>query len=105
VEDAGPQWEKRFYHLVASHPNYRVLAQSDELPVWLRPRQDYSLWNRNNLWILHNAIAIAGKNITLIALWNGQGGDGPGGTEDMVREVEKLKARTMIIDTRVEFGL
>jgi tetratricopeptide (TPR) repeat protein len=105
VKDSGPQWEKRFYDLVASHPKHRVLAGSDELPVWLRPRRDYSLWNRNNLWMLHNAIAIASKNITLIALWNGQGGDGTGGTEDMVRKVEKLKARTMIINTKEEFGM
>ena len=55
--------------------------------------------------MLHNAIALAGKNITLIALWNGQGGDGPGGTEDMLKEVEKLKARTIIIDTKEEFRL
>ena len=32
VKDAGPDWEKRFYDLVASHPNYRVLAEEDELP-------------------------------------------------------------------------
>jgi hypothetical protein len=53
----------------------------------------------------HNAIAVGGRNIILIALWNGQGGDGPGGTEDMMRQVEKLRARIIIIDTRKEFGL
>jgi hypothetical protein len=105
VEDSGPQWEKRFYDLVANHPDRRVLGESDELPVWLRSKANYDLWKRNNLWMLHNAIALAGKNIALIALWNGQGGDGPGGTEDMLKEVEKLKARTMIIDTKVEFRL
>jgi hypothetical protein len=96
---------KRFYDLVASHPDYRVLAEKDELPVWLRSRPNYDLWKRNNLWMLHHAIALAGMNITLIALWNRQGGDGPGGTEDMVQEVEKLNARTIIIDTKAEFGL
>ena len=105
VEDSGPQWEKRFYDLVANHPNRRVLSESDKLPVWLHSKPNYDLWRRNNLWMLHNAIALAGKNITLIALWNGQGGDGPGGTEDMLKEVEKLKARTMIIDTKEEFRL
>ena len=105
VEDAGPQWEKRFYDQVAAHPNFRTLAESDQLPEWLRMKPNYDLWKRNNLWMLHNAIAIADRNITLVALWNGQGGDGPGGTEDMVREVERLQARTIIIDTRKEFGL
>jgi hypothetical protein len=105
VEDAGPAWEKRFYDLVAAHPTHRVLSESDALPAWLRHKPDYDLWKRNNLWMLHNAIALAGKNITLIALWNGEGADGPGGTEDMVREVEKRNARTIIIDTRKEFGV
>jgi hypothetical protein len=104
VEDSGPRWEKRFYDLVAKLPT-RVLAESAELPAWLRSRPDYDLWKRNNLWMLHNAIALSGRNITLIALWNGQGGDGPGGTENMVQEVEKLKARTIIIDTKKEFGV
>jgi len=105
VEDAGPQWEKRFYDLVAAHPNFRILSENETLPEWLRAKPNYDLWKRNNNWMLHNAIAVAGRNITLIALWNGQGGDGPGGTEDMVRQVEKLRARTLIIDTRKEFGL
>jgi hypothetical protein len=81
------------------------LGESDELPIWLRSKPNYDPWKRNNLWMLHNAIALGGKNITLIALWNGQGGDDPGGTEDMLKEVEKLKARAMIIDTREEFRL
>jgi hypothetical protein len=105
VEDAGPQWEKRFYDQVAAHPNFRTLSENDTLPEWLRAKPNYDLWKRNNNWMLHNAIAVGGRNITLIALWNGQGGDGPGGTEDMVRQVEKLRARIIIIDTRKEFGL
>ena len=105
VESAGPAWEGRYYDLVASHPDHRVLAENEELPVWLRDRKDYGLWARNNLWMLHNAIALAGKNITLLALWNGEGGDGPGGTQDMVHEVGKRHARTVIIDTKKEFQL
>lgn len=105
VEDAGGDWVKRFYDLVAAHPNFRTLAENKTLPEWLRGKPNYDFWKRNNLWMLHNAIAVAGRNITLIALWNGEGGDGPGGTQDMVQQVENLQARTIIIDTRREFGL
>jgi hypothetical protein len=104
VEDAGGDWVKRFYDLVAAHPNFRTLAENKTLPEWLRGKPNYDFWKRNNLWMLHNAIAVAGRNITLIALWNGEGGDGPGGTQDMVQQVENLQARTIIIDTRKEFG-
>jgi hypothetical protein len=104
VESAGQQWEERFYKLAGNLP-MRVLAEREELPVWLRAMANYNLWQRNNLWMLHNAIAIAGKNLTLIALWDGQSGDGAGGTQDMVRRAEGVGARIIIIDTRKEFGL
>ena len=42
---------------------------------------------------------------TLIALWAGGGGVGPGGTKDMITQAGELGARTIIIDTRKEFGL
>ena len=117
VEDSGGNWEARFYELARKLPK-RILAESEKLPLWLSEKKDYGLWQRNNLWMLHNAVAIAGKdvtlrgggqplgrNLTLIALWNGEGGDGPGGTENMVNEVKKLGARDLIIDTKKEFGL
>jgi hypothetical protein len=44
-------------------------------------------------------------NITLIALWDGEAGDGDGGTHDLIDKVRKLGARYQIIDTKKEFGL
>jgi len=55
--------------------------------------------------MLHNALHRGGRNTTLIALWDGGGGDGPGGTTDMIAQASELGARTIIIDTRKEFGL
>jgi hypothetical protein len=104
VEDSGPRWEKRFYDLVAKLPT-RVLAESAELPAWLRSRPDYDLWKRNNLWMLHNAIALAGRNITLIALWNGQGGDGPGGSERWSRRSRSSMRAPLSSTQRRSLGL
>jgi len=101
VQEAGLGWENRFYALHRRLPS-RTLAEEDALPVWLRGHPSYGIWQRNNLWMLHNAVARAGRNVTLIALWDRQGGDGPGGTEHMVREAEELDARVVIIDTRTE---
>ena len=39
VRDAGPEWERRFYALVQKHPELRVLAETEELPAWLRSRR------------------------------------------------------------------
>ena len=47
----------------------------------------------------------ADPNITLIALWDGAGGDGPRGTGDLVKKVENLGARCEVINTKELFGL
>jgi hypothetical protein len=83
VADAGPEWLQRFDDLVA-RLEVRVLSQSTELPSWLAQRQDYNIWQRNNRWMLHTALSRADTDVTLIVLWDGKGGNGPGGTEDMV---------------------
>jgi hypothetical protein len=97
VQDAGPGWVVRFDRLHAALAT-RVLGDSLELPRWLRPLEDYSVWQRNNLWMLHNALAHGASHMTLLALWNGEGGDGPGGTEHLVGESRQRGARTIVLD-------
>jgi len=79
------------------------------MPRWLREKEKYGIWQRNNLWVLSNAIALdeagGGTNVTLIALWNGKKGDAPGGTEDMVEQSKERGARTIILPTEKLFGL
>lgn len=104
VQDAGPQWVERFRAL-CERIKPRILADSKELPRWLRARKDYTLWERNNLWTLHNALAFGGSKVSLIALWNGDSGDGPGGTKDMVDKARARGAVVNILDTRQLFGL
>ena len=105
VQDAGPQWVDRFYQLCQRKgPN--VLASSPDLPKWLRDKSDYTIWQRNNLWILHHALAeVGGANVTVIALWNGEVGDGPGGTADMIQQAKTRGAKTRLINTKEAFGL
>ncbi len=117
VEDSGGDWDDRFYALARKLPK-RVLADKEGLPVWLKQKENYGFWERNNLWMLHHVMAIAGekttlrdgvgplgKNLTLLALWDGEAGDGPGGTKHMIEEVKKLGARDLVIETKKEFGL
>ena len=104
VASAGPDWVEEFNRLVRSHP-VRVLSESIELPRWLQAKPDYNVWQRNNLWNLHNALAAAGgENVTLIALWNRASGDGAGGTADMVRKAQDRGAKTIILDTTKIFA-
>ncbi|MGZ4866121.1 MAG: hypothetical protein ACXV7C_02790, partial [Candidatus Angelobacter sp.] len=62
------------------------------------------VWERSNLWMLHNALWYGAENVTLIALWDGQGEDGPGGTKHMVETADTSGAQTIIIDTKELFG-
>lgn len=109
VQDAGPDWVQRFKDLYDTLER-REMAPSKDLPRWLRDRRGgYTVWQRGNLWILSNAIALdlkgGGTNLTLIALWNGKAGDGPGGTEDMVAQARRRGAHTILLNTERLFGL
>jgi hypothetical protein len=55
--------------------------------------------------MLYNAMALGSRYVTLIALWDGEAGDGPGGTKDMVNKAEESAAKTIILPTRDIFAL
>jgi hypothetical protein len=98
VAFAGPSWIDRFNALYSTMPHY-TLCDTPSLPKWLEKKKDYTIWTRNNLWELHNALVNGGMHLSVIALWDGKGGDGPGGTEHMVKEAQSKGAKTLIIDS------
>lgn len=107
VAPAGGDWEARYRRLLARGPVF-VLGESEGVPGWLGGRangKDYGLWMRNNRWMLHNAFAEGGDDVSIIALWNRQDGDGAGGTGDLVNEALERGAQPHIFDTRELFGL
>ena len=101
VRKAGGDWVERFWRLHARLEPLgavRVLCELTEepadkaeyLPAWLRSKPDYNIWQRTNLWMLHNALAEGDDCATLIALWDREHtGDGPGGTSDLVARMER----------------
>ena len=98
VNDAGGAWTER-YRRLHDRSEVKVLAHSAELPAWLRARgDDYSIWQRNNRWILHTALSRADTDVTLIVLWDGKGGDGPGGTADLVALARRRGVKVVQLD-------
>ncbi len=110
VQQAGPEWVERFRQLhsrLSEAGAVRILNElteepadkSEYLPAWLRTKPDYNIWQRVNLWMLHNALAAGGDDcVTLIALWDMEPtGDGPGGTSDLVDKTERRGAKVIII--------
>lgn len=57
-------------------------------------------YERCNLWLLCTALAWGLDKVRFICLWNGGGGDGPGGTAHMYNEVKKRTGRVTWIDSR-----
>jgi tetratricopeptide (TPR) repeat protein len=104
VAPAGGDWIRRFWAIKDRFPAAPVLARGVDLPGWLQHRPDYSIWQRNNLWMLNEAFAVGARNVTVLALWNGKKGDGPGGTADMIAIAEARGADTRILDTNTIFG-
>lgn len=86
VSFAGDGWVERFYTIVNS-PNITIHLQPDRLG----PAPDgENPYERNNRWALYSTLMYDINRVRLIALWNGQGGDGLGGTADMVYQVRQL---------------
>jgi hypothetical protein len=81
VAPAGEGWVQRFRMLVKQlgPENVRVMGENDGRKY----EATEDVWSRANLWMVEYAVALAPQR-TLLALWDGQGGDGPGGTEHLV---------------------
>jgi hypothetical protein len=93
--DGAPGWVPRFWQVRRRAQDaglLRLLSDSGTLAPWLAPIAHYSIWERNNRWMLHSALALGADRLTLLALWDGQPGDGPGGTRHMVEQVRAAGA-------------
>jgi hypothetical protein len=92
VEPAGADWVARF-HALAAVARPRVMQDNSS----------EGLWARNNRWMIESALVLKPKEFVLLALWDGQTGDGPGGTEDMITTARQHGARFIHLDTRKLF--
>ena len=82
VAPAGEGWVERFRALVnrsLDRQCVRVMGENDGRKY----EATKDVWSRANLWMIEDAVALAPQR-TLLALWDGKGGDGPGGTEHLV---------------------
>ncbi|TWO70705.1 hypothetical protein FN976_14215 [Caenimonas sedimenti] len=93
VDFAGEGWHARFeaacaradVHLM---PRERPLAEGEDP------------YECVNLWMLEAAWRWGGGNVTFLCLWNGQGADGLGGTEDLMQKMRAKGGSSEWLDTR-----
>lgn len=92
----GDSWSHRFDAVLQrlSEPVRLMTADLGPTPEGTDP------FERCNIWLLDTALSHGAEKVQFVCLWNGGGGDGPGGTAHMVREVEQRGGHVTHIDTR-----
>lgn len=106
--DGAPGWIDRFHAIrqrCEAGGRLHLLGTGADLPDWLSPLPDYSIWERNNRWMMQSALAYGADRLRLMVLWDGQAGDAPGGTQHMVDVAKAAGAGVEPLDTRALFGL
>lgn len=94
VAFAGVEWVRRFRAVVAGA---QVDVFHEESPIACATNDPYE---RTNLWMLEEARRLGGQDLVFLCVWDGEGGDGPGGTAHMAQVVEAARGRVVHIDPR-----
>ncbi|HSC64499.1 MAG TPA: hypothetical protein VLD35_12740 [Caldimonas sp.] len=90
----GAAWYERFRAVVD-----RLDEPPREAPLALGPlAPGEDAFVRANLWLLDSALAFGAEKLVCICLWDGGGGDGPGGTRHLVDAVRAAGGRVVRID-------
>jgi hypothetical protein len=93
----GAAWHARFRAVVD-----RLDESPREAPAVLGPLAPAEdAFVRANLWLLETALAFGADRLVCICLWDGRGGDGPGGTRHLVDAVRAAGGRVVRIDSNL----
>ena len=99
VAPAGFAWVQRFKALAARVP---PVFLRDWLNVHETTDTDaHTVWEQNNQWLLDEGLIGGPDNLTVLVLWDGKVGDGPGGTGALVRAATDAGAHVIVIDAAV----
>ncbi len=100
VQHGGPDWVER-YRLLCERVPPRVLQEDKALPRWLTDKPGYDIWQRNNLWMMFNALSLNAQHATAMALFNREReADGPGGTAHLLAITRNWGFKTIELDAR-----
>jgi len=87
--DPDRRWEESFEQVKENRATTLLV-----MPQELGPAPPgVSVHDRCNRWMLYSALSMGLRKTYFVTLWNGEPGDGPGGTQHMVELVRKLTGR------------
>ena len=89
------RWRERFF-AVRNQRSVRTTV----MPATGGSEASDGVFERCNLWMLERAFSFGADKVRFICVWNGEGGDGPGGTDHMRESVLKSGGAECWIDSR-----
>jgi hypothetical protein len=92
VNFADSDWPQRYRAVVSRSELFIAPRELGPLPDGVDP------YERTNLWMLEEAQRVAGEKMVFICVWNGEEGDGPGGTKHMMHAVRDAGGAVHWID-------
>ncbi|PXW99392.1 hypothetical protein C7444_101222 [Sphaerotilus hippei] len=92
----GARWRQRWAALKPRLGTPLRMMPADLGP----PPRGTDPFERGNRWLLNTALAHGPDKLRFICLWNGAGGDGPGGTQHLMAEAQQRTGEVWWVDTR-----
>ena len=89
------RWRERFFAVRHQRSVRTVL-----MPAGDGLEESDGVFERCNLWMLERAFSFGADKVRFICVWNGDGGDGPGGTDHMRKAVQQSGGAECWIDIR-----
>ena len=94
VDFAGGDWHERYLAAKSQGTVYVMPEEQGPLPA------GENAYERNNQWMLERAARFGDEKVAFVCLWNGEGGDGPGGAKHLMEEARRKTKRVYWLDTR-----
>jgi hypothetical protein len=98
VDFADRDWRARYFAAKTSAVLHVSLNELRSL------REGEDPYERNNRWMLDSAFRFGPGKVDFVCLWNGEAGDGPGGTRHMMDAVRSRGGRAQWLDTTKLWG-
>ena len=96
VTFAGEKWRDLFYEVKNNSQTTTFIMPEELGPL---PKQ-VNAYERANLWQLYTALCWGSERVRFVCLWDGAGGDGPGGTKHMHEVVQQHSGQVYVLDTK-----
>jgi hypothetical protein len=98
VDFAKSDWRARFFAAKSRSALHVAPLELGPLP------EGENAYERENRWMLDAAMRFGADKVELVCLWNGEGGDGPGGAQHMMEEVRQRGGWAIWLDTTKLWG-